>query len=306
MRRIAWAPLQLDLLRSFFLIAELGSLNRAADRLRVSQSTLTRQMHALEHEVGGRLFERSSTGVALTATGNILLASARPAIEALDHALGEARRLARGQSERLRIGYLMSAAGEYLSPALAALRRVRPEVKVKLLDLSPGEQLAALRRGEIDLAFLNHLGAAAGREFYVRRIASLRVMVALPEQHALAAEESVPLAALRNEVFVGAPESDMPGHNRWIAQLCRQAGFRARFLGDADSLTHGMAMVVSDGAVSLLPEHAASVRTPGVVVRPLRGSKARVELVMAWQRGKVSDPVRTVLAHFERRGAEAS
>lgn len=300
--------MNLDLLRSFFLIAEHGSLNRAAERLRVSQSTLTRQMHALEHDVGGKLFERRSTGVALTGTGNALLRSARPALETLDHALAEARRLARGQSERLRIGYIMSAAADYVNPALAVLRREHPEVKVKLLDLSPGEQIAALRQGELDLAFLSDVSAGFAREFYVRRIASLPVFAALPEHHPLAAPRSLALAALRDEVFVGARETDMPGHNRWLEKACRAAGFRPRFLADADSLAHALSLVVSDGAIALVPEHVSRSPAPGLVFRPLAGTPTRWDLLMAWQRGKVSAPVRSLLAHCtlqaERRGRD--
>ncbi len=288
--------LNLDLLRSFFIVAELGSLNRAAERLRVSQSTLTRQMHALEQEVGGRVLERSSTGVAPTATGNALLARVRPALTELETALGEVRRLARGQSASLRVGYLMSAAPDYLNPALTVLRREHPEVKVKLLDLSPGEQIAALRKGEIDLALVGSAGAFLAREFYVRRVAFLRVFAAVPASHPLAGATSVRLADLRGELFIGAAESDLPGHNRWVTQICRRAGFRARFVADADSLTHGMAMVVSEGAVGLLPEYATRTHAPGVAFLVLRDAAVKWELLVAWQRGKTAAPVRTMLA----------
>ncbi len=286
----------LDLIRSFFLVAEMGSLNRAAARLRVSQSTLTRQMRALEHEVGGALFERSSTGVALTAAGNALRSSARPALDALEQAVGEARRLARGQSEELRIGYLMSAAPQYLNPVLAGLRREHPKVKVRLVDLSPGEQIAALRRGEIDLALLGDVGGQLAREFYVRRIAAQPVWAALPETHALAGRARVRLAELRNDVLVGAREADLPGYNRWVTQLCRKAGFRPKFLGDAESLIHSFSVVVSDGAVSLVPEFAAQAKVPGVVFREVADDGVRWELLLAWQRGKLTAPVREMLA----------
>jgi DNA-binding transcriptional LysR family regulator len=294
--------LHLDLLRSFFQIAQHGSLNRAAERLRVSQSTLTRQMQALEHELGGKLLERRSTGVALTATGNVLVAKVAPALAQLDAALAETRRLARGQSASLRIGYLMSAAPDYLNPALAALRRSHPEIKLKLLDLSPGEQIAALREGGLDVALVGSAGRFLSREFYVRRLAALPVFVALPEQHPLAAESSIRIADLRGELFLGAPEDDIPGHNRWIAQLCRRAGFRPRFLADADSLSHGFSLVVGEGAVALLPNYSTKTHAPGVAFRPLRDATAKWELLVAWQRGKMSDPVRALLESFETTG----
>jgi DNA-binding transcriptional LysR family regulator len=256
-------------------------------------------MQALEHELGGSLLERRSTGVALTAAGNVLVEKVAPALAQLDAALGEARRLARGQSASLRIGYLMSAAPDYLNPALAALRRSHPEIKLKLLDLSPGEQIAALRRGEIDLALVGSAGAFLAREFYVRRLAAVPVFVALPEQHPLAAKSSVGLADLRGQLFVGATESDLPGHNRWIAQLCRRAGFRPRFVGDADSLSHGFSLVVGEGAVALLPNYSAKTHAPGVAFRPLRDAAAKWDLLVAWQRGKMSGPVRALLESFE-------
>ena len=286
----------LDLVRAFFLIVEHGSLNRAAERLRVSQSTLTRQIPALEQDIGGKLLERTSTGVAPTATGHALLDGMRPLLPRFDAVLQETRRLARGQSATLRIGYLPSAAGEFINPALAELRRAHPTVKVKLLDLSPGEQIAALRKGEIDLGLVGQAGAFLSREFYTRRLAALAVVVALPESNPLAAKETLRLAELRGELFIGALEADMPGHNRWIAQLCRRAKFRPRFIEDAESLSHSFSVMVTEGAVSLQPEYVKAAHVPGIVFRPLRDATARWEMFVAWQRGRTAEPVRALLA----------
>ena len=155
--------MNLDLLKTFVAIAESGSLSRTAEGWRVAQSTLTRQVQALEAEIGGRLLERSHRGVALTAAGQALLAGIRPLVGQLDAAVAEARKLARGQSGSVRIGYVMSAATEYLNPALAVLRAKHPEVKVKLVDLSPGEQIAGLRKGELDVALVGLADASLAR-----------------------------------------------------------------------------------------------------------------------------------------------
>jgi DNA-binding transcriptional LysR family regulator len=291
----------LDLLRSFFAVIEHGSLNQAAEQLHVSQSTLTRQMHALEHAVGGRLLERSSSGVALTAAGTRLADGMKPLLEKFDLVIDDARKQARGQSARLRIGYQMSLAAEYLHPALAALRRAHPEVKVNLLDLSPGEQIEALRKGEIDLALLGHAGGVVTKEFYVRRLARYPVFVVVGATHSLAAQSSVRLADLKRELFVGANDRDLPGHNAWITQLCRKAGFRPRFVLNAESLTHGLATVVTEEAVTLMPDYAKTAAGPGVVFRPLRDAIAHWDLYVAWQRGKVSEPVRAILAALPSR-----
>lgn len=292
--------MNLNVVRAFFAIVEHGSLSRAAVQLRVSQSTLTRQMHALEHDVGGRLLERTATGVALTAGGRVFLDGMRGPLERIDAVVDETRRVVRGQHTALRIGYVASAARVYLNPALAALRRDHPEVKLKLIDLSPGEQIAALRKGELDLALLGNAGPLVAREFFVRRLATIPLLAALPEGHALAGQPSVSLAELRRELFVGAPDADMPGYNEWIGRLCRRAGFRPRFVQAAESLAHMLATTVAEDAVSLLPEYVAHGGTPGVVFRPLRDAAAKAELSVAWQRGKLATAVQAVLAALPR------
>ena len=297
--------MNLDYLNSFVAIAESGSLSKTAERFRVSQSTLTRQVQALEQEIGGRLFERSHSGVALTAAGQTLFNRLTPLLEKFEAAVAEARKRARGQSGSLRIGYLMSAAAEYLNPALKDVRAHHPEVKVKLIDMSPGEQIAALRRGELDIGIVGNADASLAREFYVKLIASLPVAVALPEEHSLARHESIALADLRREVFVGAKEEDIPGYNLWVVQLCRRARFRPKFVENADSLTHALSLLVAENAVTFVPALTGRLRAPGVTYRPLDERTARWHLLVAWQRGPMTTPVRALVDALSRR-AEAS
>lgn len=287
--------MNLDLLRSFFAIAEFGSMSRAAEQLHVSQSTLTRQMQTLETEVGGQLMERGHAGVALTGAGHVLLEGMRPMVAKADIVLADARKLALGQSASVRIGYIMSAAGQYLNPALVAFRRSHPQTKVHLVDLSPGAQIAALRRGELDVIVLGNINAAIPREFFVRRIATFPVRVALPEAHALAAAEEVELADLRREMFVGANGDDIPGFNNWLIQLCRRGGFRPKIVENAESITQTLSLLVAENAVALLPELVERFQVPGVTFRPLRGTTAKWHLQVAWQRGKITEPVRELV-----------
>lgn len=287
--------LNLDLLRSFFAISEFGSLSKAAEQLHVSQSTLTRQVQALEAEIGGQLLERGHRGAALTAAGHALLEGMRPVVAKADVVIAEARKLARGQSASLRIGYILSAASDYLNPALSALRRAQPDIKVRLVDLSPGKQIAALRRGELDVVVLGNINAAISREFFVRRIKTLPVVVALPEDHPLATHDDLALADLRREMFVGADPEEVPGFNSWLTQLCRRAGFRPRLVEQAGSLTETLSLLVAEHAVTLLPGLVEKLKVPGVAFRPLRTPAVTWDLQIAWQRGKITEPVRQLV-----------
>jgi DNA-binding transcriptional LysR family regulator len=291
----------LDLLRSFFAIVELGSMSKAAERLHVSQSTLTRQMQTLEHEIGGQLLERGYGGVALTAAGHTLLDGMRPVVARAEAVVADARKRARGQSGSLRIGYMMTAAANYLNPALVRLRQEHPEIKVKLVDLSPGELMEGLRKGELDVVVLGYADPSVAREFFMKTIASFPVMVALPGSHPLAENEEIGLAELRHEVFVGAQESDIPGYNRWLVQLCRGAHFRPRFIEDADSLSKTLSILVAENAVALLPELATATGGGGVTFRRLRHASAKWDLQVVWQRGKITEPIKEFVAALSQK-----
>jgi DNA-binding transcriptional LysR family regulator len=282
-------------LRAFLVALEEGSLNRAAVRMRMSQSALSRQMQALEAEIGGPLLERTTSGVRPTDTGYALAVSLPPVLAGYDAAMAEARRLARGQRDLIRIGYLGSAAQIFLDPALSALRRSHPEVKIKLLDLSPGEQITALRKGEIDLALIGQEGALLSHEFYIRKLTTLPVVAVMPADHPLAARKRISLKELRGERFISSPEKDLPGRDRWITQLCRQAGFRPQFVQDAASVSNMFTLIGSEGAVTLVPAYLKSFPVAGIAMVQLSDLKATWDFLVVWQRGRAAKSLRVLL-----------
>lgn len=245
-------------------------------------------MQALEAEIGGPLLERQSSGVQPTALGQSVLAGMQPVVVQYEAVLADLQRHARGQREELRIGYLGSAAHTYLNPALAALRREHPEAKVRLLDLTPGEQMTALTQGDIELALIGQEGESLSRDFYTLKLATLGVCVALPSDHPLAARRELHPSDLKGEVFIGTPDAAVPGRNRWVARICRKGGFRPRFVVEADSIGEAFSRVASEGAVMLLPDYFATAPPPGTILLPLIDEAARWDLLLIWQRGRAS------------------
>jgi molybdate transport repressor ModE-like protein len=177
-----------ETLRLFLTILEEGSLRRAAKRCHIAQSAVTRQIQLLEHDLGGRVLERTAAGVRPTTGGHALAEKARTLLADHDSAMAEVRRLVRGESDRLRIGYIASVMHEYLGPALAKLRRTHPKLKIKMLDQTPAEMITALRRGEIDLALTAYGAEALSGDFYTYKLASVPSLVVLPLDHPLASQ----------------------------------------------------------------------------------------------------------------------
>lgn len=283
-------------LRAFLAVVEEGSIHRAAVRLNISQPALSRQMQTLEAELGGPVLERTSTGVKLTPAGIALKNKMGAVLDSYDRVMLDVRRTIQGEVNQLRIGYLPSAARDYLDAPLKILRQRHPKTKIKLLDLTPGEQITALRRAEIDAGLTDSSAQLLEKDFFVRRLASMPSCVALPQDHPLAKSKQIRIAQLRAESFVNGADEEIPGVTQRIASHCRKFGnFRPHFIGRAKSLSETFELIANDNAVCLLPGFMSHHAVRGVVIRPIVDQGATWELFVVWQRGKVSVPLRTLL-----------
>jgi len=291
-----WA--MLHQLRSFLTVVQEGSLHQAAIQLNMSQSALSRQMQALEHEVGGKLLERSSTGVAPTQGGKELANRMESWLASYDMNLLAVRRTIRGETGELRIGYLASTFSEHLEPALEQLRRQHPETKVKLLDLFPGEQSAELRQGKLDLAFTDGEREFSKRDFQMKKIAVTRSIVCLPAEHPLASKKQLSISQLKDETFIVSPDALVPGVRRRLMRVCRTHGkFRPKTLELAGGLSEAFSAIANDGAAAIMPDFLRNQKRPGVVFVPISDGGTS-GLFVVWQRGHNSKPLRTLIEAF--------
>jgi DNA-binding transcriptional LysR family regulator len=288
----------IDRIRTYLTVVEEGSINRASARLRIAQPALSRQMKALEDQFGGSLLEREASGVKPTGLGHELIKSMKPLVAAFDTAVADLRRQARGERSELRIGYLNSAAESVLSPAIRELRKVHPEVTLQLHDMSPREQIDGLRAGELDLALIGQEGASAAREYHSTKLCSLGVCVAVSDRDPFATRDSIPLKSLRAHPFIAVDDAEMPGRNRWMTSLCRSAGFTPRFIITVDGITHVLSRIVSETAVTLLPEYFLQFRHPGVTFIPISDESARWDFIVLRQKGKAFAPALALIEAF--------
>ena len=141
-------------LRNFLAVAERGSVSAAALDLHLSQSALSEAMRKLEVELGAELLERASRGVALTAAGEVMAREAREAVARFDAALDAVRGAALGQTGRLRVGFEAAGAGRLCTRSRARFLARFPHVRVEPRRYDWGGEVAALRDGECDVAFV--------------------------------------------------------------------------------------------------------------------------------------------------------
>ncbi len=294
----------IDRIRALLTVIDEGSVNRASLRLRITQPALSRQMKALEQEVGGRLLERETSGVKPTGLGHAMVKAMSPIVTSYDDAMADLRRQARGERSELRVGYLGSAAQSFLTPALAKLRQSHPAIRLKLHDMSPREQIDALRTGELDVALIGQEGVVAATEFHSVRLCSLGVCVAVANGDPLATKKNIELKELNGRDFIGIDEGQMPGRNSWITALCKIGGFKPRFVMIVDGITNVLSHVVSESAVTLMPSYFAKSSHPGITIVPISDLKARWDFIVLWQRGHASPATRTLVSALKQVAVE--
>src|SRR3954467_7728937 len=186
--------MELRHLRYFVAVAEELNFTRAAEKLRLAQPSLTRQVHSLEQELGVRLLDRTRNQVSLTEEGRSFLVDARRLVALSLESITAVQRFSRGESGQLNLGYLFNFNFDLLPATLTTFYQACPEIAVNLFDMSPAEQLRALEARKIDLAFVGLRPPAAHKNIVALSwecVARHAVVVVLPVHHPLAKKRKV-------------------------------------------------------------------------------------------------------------------
>jgi DNA-binding transcriptional LysR family regulator len=174
----------LDQLRALAAVAEELHFGKAAERLRMTQPPLSRQIQKLERAVGAQLLERDSRRVALTAAGEVFLAEARRMLALADGAPELARRVSAGYSGLLRVGFTAASTFGVLGDLLNRISAELPGVDLDLAEQVTQDQLRALEGEEIDLGLARPPFDA--QVFGSRPLHREALMLAVPDRHRLA------------------------------------------------------------------------------------------------------------------------
>lgn len=290
--------MELRHLRYFVAVAEERHFGRAAERVGIAQPPLSRQIQALEAELGARLFDRSGRKVELTPAGETLLEHTRRLFVAVELAKRETLRAHQGQRGRIAIGYPSSLAYSGLPELLRTFRAKLPDVEVTLSEMSPQAQIDALKEGQLDVGFVR-------APFDDPALASLLVrreplVVAMPADHPLASRKRIALGLLANEPFVSFPRSRGQAFFDQLMRLCHDAGFVPRIVQEAQQLD--IVSLVSAGfGVALVPSSVRHVRRTGVVYRSILGSP-KSDLRITWKKESTSAVVRELVEVVRRVG----
>jgi DNA-binding transcriptional LysR family regulator len=187
----------------FLAAADELNLHRAAERLNVAQSALSRRIAELEADLGDTpLFERKARGLAITDAGLALADGARQLLSDIERLVQHTARVGRGEEGSLAIACSEAMLRRPIFPViLQRFRAAHPDVELRPLPMTSEGQRARLRSGEIDAGFVIEEHADKS-EFNLIRLGFDRFVLALPAEHPLADQAAVDVAALASQPLI--------------------------------------------------------------------------------------------------------
>jgi DNA-binding transcriptional LysR family regulator len=287
--------MELRHLKYFVAVAEELNFARAARRVRIAQPSLTKQIQQLEQELGFPLLYRTKKRVELLDTGHVLLDEAQRLLRQAEKAVQSTQRAHAGQSGLLAIGFSSSAAPEVLPRILRKYHALYPNVVLDLAETTTIKNAESLLESTMSVALLRSPTFLSREQFCFETIQRERFVVALPDSHPAAKQESIRIKTLANEPLIVPPRQLGWGYADSIFQIFRDHEIEPRIEEEAYGALAVVSLVAGGFGIALVPASLTNLRLPGVTYRPIKGRCRTSDLTLVWRRDSRASTVRAFL-----------
>ncbi|MFC5580995.1 LysR family transcriptional regulator [Rhodanobacter terrae] len=257
-------------LRFFIVVAEELHFARAAERLHVEQSPLSRAIKALECDLGVQLFERTTRNTRLTWAGQVFLDEARRILAGVEQAKASVIAAATGSQGRLRLALSDGIAPLRLAAVLAQCREEEPEVEIRVFEMPFAQQIRGLRSDLLDVGLA--LAGDVGDGIVATPVWADPMAVVVPARHPLLVHKRIPLGeALKYPLILCHPEAGSGCYSQIVAIL-RTVEAEPTVIEHATSLEILLTLVGAGYGVGFaIASQIASIQRADVIARPLAG-----------------------------------
>ncbi len=263
--------MELRHLRYFLTVAEELHFARAAEKLHMDQSPLSRAIKDLEDELGAKLFTRTTRNIRLTHAGKVFLERVPRIFEALEQARDGAKSAASGFHGQLRIALSDGITPSRLPALLARSREEEPEVEIRLFEVPLDQQIRGLQEDLYDAGL--SMADEVGDGIVTTPAWDDELMVALSLRHPLLEHRRIPLEMVLQQRLVLGDPAACQGHTRQIERILQKRDEELQILQRVATFDVMMALVSAGLAVGLAgAAHIASSKEPGVKARQLAGT----------------------------------
>lgn len=289
-------PVELRHLRYFATVGEVLNFTKAAQKLRVAQPALSRQIHDLEDELGVKLFDRTQRAVKLTEAGAAFLTEAKAVLERADEAVKLVRGVARGERGEIQVGYAPSLTVELLPSALHSFHNIAPGVHVKLHDLSSDEMMRGVREGRLHLSLVAQPEADTLNGLKYEPLQSYPICVGVPPSHKLARAKEVKLAQITSAPLVAYSRAEYPEYYAMLKELFAATGATPRVAEEHDSAPSLIAAAGIGRGLIIGPACLGMLAGGRLKFRPLTPAPPPVQLGALFDAARMSGAAAKFLA----------
>lgn len=262
-------PIQVRHIQYVLAAADHGSFRRASAALGVEESAISRRIRDLEARLGATLFIRSASGVRLTQAGKQFVQRGREAISQIGLAKTEVSAIRRGDNGHIRIGILSSLASGFLSDLIMAFGQHHGAVKLTFVDGNPAEHVAAVRKHQLDIAFIT--GVTGWQDCQSQHLWSERIFAVLPVGHPRVHETEVRLAEFAEEIFIVSESAPGEEIYDYLVQRLADLGHHPDIRHQAVGRDNLMQLVALGCGLTVTSEATTGAMFPGVAFRPIVG-----------------------------------
>jgi DNA-binding transcriptional LysR family regulator len=281
---------ELELVQSFLAVAEELSFRRAAERLSLDQSALSRRIKELESKLGFPLLFRTTRTVRLTEAGRQFYEDNTGIVSLVAGSVERARRISEGKTGRLRIGYMAFATTEKMPQAVKAFGQRFPDINVEIKYLRTEAQKIALAQGAIDIGFL--IGPWRHSEFATYRVSNERLLAVLPANHRLAKKTEILLSDLAQCELVLGDMEQWDSYRAIVERIFTLRALKPKLAYEASNTLAIIGLVAAGLGVTLYPEGIRRLAHKSLAIRKIEDCDTHVETVVAWQRSAHKNRVR--------------
>lgn len=263
-------------LKYLVVIAEEQSFTKAAEKLFVSQSTLSKSMRALEAEFQIEIIDRKSKTFALTEEGKLVYDYAKRIIDHMNTQTEELHQKLRGVGGTIRIGLPPTAGPAYFNSRIYDYKRQNPNIKVEMYE-TPSKKICALMdEGKIDIGVV--LEPFEDNSYQVVSVYESEIVICASKKHRLANRKSIRLEELKEDSFLMLSSDYM--FRDIVDGYCRQAGFEPNVAFESSQWDVVYDMAAKDFGVAFLPRWLMEKRKDSMT-RILRVSEPHMPWILS-------------------------
>lgn len=283
-------------LKYFLAVAEERHFGRAAERLNIVQPALSMQIKALEAELGGPLFMRTSRRVELTEAGKLLQVEATRTLEQVEHTRLAVERSLRGETGRVRIGFAGNAVfSGRLMQDIRSFHQAYPDAELICQELAPQLQHEAIQNGTLDVGYMPDYYPDHDSALVFESVGEWGRVVVMSGDHKLADKECLTIDMLAHEPLIVYSIND--ADSLLDTQLQRLLGDSLHIAWRSSSSLSVLAMAGAGLGIALVPAPLAQVAIPGVVYRVLDEPELSANLMLVSRKDEPSAAVNAYINH---------